>query len=166
MAATGTAAAVFVVVRVAAVVWLWLWWLWWFLGIRAWRRASRCRPTPVAIIVLIGAHRQLVIFVIPALVVREARHVNSARGSKFSRKPDKSCSVGAAKLVSHLCASACSAVRRRDESGFSSGRMKSFAVVPGPKVRETHSYMSKNGCLPYLHLTHSSSIWLTLAYVV
>ena len=51
-----------------------------------------------------------------------------ARGSKFSRRPERSCSVGEAKVVSHGCARACSAVRRRTGSGFIRARMKPFAV--------------------------------------
>ncbi len=47
--------------------------------------------------------------------------------------PQRSCSVGAAKLVSHVCDSACSAVRRREGSGWRRARMKFLAV--GAKVR-------------------------------
>jgi hypothetical protein len=56
---------------------------------------------------------------------------------KFSRRPDRSCSVGAAKLVSHVCASACLAVRRRVGSGLSNARMKLFAIAfRTPNVRK------------------------------
>jgi hypothetical protein len=41
-----------------------------------------------------------------------------ARRSKFSRRPERSCSVGTAKLVTHEWVSACSAVRRRDGPGL------------------------------------------------
>jgi len=58
-----------------------------------------------------------------------------ARGSKFSRRPERSCSVGEAKVVSHGCARACSAVRRRTGSGLSRARMKPFAVCMGTVVR-------------------------------
>jgi len=58
-----------------------------------------------------------------------------ARGSKFSRRPERSCSVGQSKVVSHGCARACSAVRRRAGSGFSRARMKPFAVCTGAVVR-------------------------------
>jgi hypothetical protein len=51
-----------------------------------------------------------------------------ARGSKFSRRPERSCSVVEVNVVSHGCASACSAVRRRAGSGLSRARMKPFAV--------------------------------------
>jgi hypothetical protein len=37
-----------------------------------------------------------------------------ARGSKFSRRSQRSCSVEAAKLVDHVSDSACSSVRRRE----------------------------------------------------
>ena len=36
-----------------------------------------------------------------------------ARGSKFSRRPQRSYSDGAVKLMSHICDSACPAVRQR-----------------------------------------------------
>ena len=51
-----------------------------------------------------------------------------ARGSKFSRRPERSCSVGQAKVVNHGCARACSAVRRRSGSGLSRAWMKFLAV--------------------------------------
>lgn len=58
-----------------------------------------------------------------------------ARGSKFSRKPERSCSVGESKVVNHVCVRACSAVRRRAGFGFSRARMKPFAVCTGTVVR-------------------------------
>ena len=58
-----------------------------------------------------------------------------ARGSKFSRRPERSCSVGEAKVVNHGCARACSAVRRRAGSGFSRARMNPFAMNRGAVVR-------------------------------
>jgi hypothetical protein len=58
------------------------------------------------------------------LIARRQR----ARESKLSRRPDRSCSVGVAKPVSHVCASACSGVRRRAWSGLSSMQMKLFGV--------------------------------------
>jgi hypothetical protein len=58
-----------------------------------------------------------------------------ARGSKFSRRPDRSCPVGEVKVVSHGCARACSAVRRQGGSGFRRARMKSFAVCTVAVVR-------------------------------
>ena len=58
-----------------------------------------------------------------------------ARGSKFSRRPDRSCSVGTVKLVSHPCASAWLVVRRQTGSGLSSARMELYCWVPKSKVR-------------------------------
>src|SRR4029077_6388269 len=63
-----------------------------------------------------------------------------ARGSKFSRRPQRSCSVGAAKLVSHVCDEACSAVSRRAGLGWRRARMKFFAVIERAQVRYAHSH--------------------------
>jgi len=57
-----------------------------------------------------------------------------ARGSKFSHRPQRSCSTGAAKLVSHACDNACSAASRRAGLGWRRARMKFFAVMEGAKV--------------------------------
>ena len=77
-----------------------------------------------------------------------------ARGSKFSRRPERSCSVGGANVVSHGCARACSAVRRRAGSGFSRARMKSFAVCTEAVVR----ICCWNVHVAYPRLIRSSSI--------
>jgi len=58
-----------------------------------------------------------------------------ARGSKFSRRPQRSCSVGAAKLVSHVCDSTCLAMSRRGGLGWRRVRMKLFVVMDSAKVR-------------------------------
>src|SRR5260221_310494 len=50
-----------------------------------------------------------------------------ARTSKFSRRPQRSCSVGEAKPVGHVCDSACSAVRRCAGSGWRRARMNFLA---------------------------------------
>jgi hypothetical protein len=114
-AMAATAAAAVVVVQLS-------------LGVRARRRTPRGWP-PSAVVVLIGADRQPVMVMVRALIMREARQ-GSRRAdraappcTRFSRRPDRSCSVGAAKLVSHVCASTCSAVGRCAGSG-----LKLFAV--------------------------------------
>jgi hypothetical protein len=89
--------------------------------------ARRPRPASADMISFIGADRQLVIFVIRALIIRThatARAVliawgQCARGSKFLRRPDRANSVGAVKLV---CTSARKAVRPREGSGLSNAR--------------------------------------------
>jgi len=52
-----------------------------------------------------------------------------AHGSKFSCRLQRSCLIGAAKVLSHVCDSACSAVRRRAGSGSRTARMKFLAVM-------------------------------------
>jgi len=59
--------------------------------------------------------------------------------SKFSCRPqrscNRSCSVGAAKRVGHVCDSTCSAVRRCAGPGWRRARMNFLAVKWGAKVR-------------------------------
>ena len=64
-----------------------------------------------------------------------------ARGSKFSRRPERSCSVGQAKVVSHGCARACSDVGRRAGSGLSKVRMKPFAMCTRTEIRVALEYL-------------------------
>ena len=52
-----------------------------------------------------------------------------ARGSKFSRRPERSCCCCSAVLVNQACASASEAVSRFVGSGFSRAWMNPFAVV-------------------------------------
>jgi len=58
--------------------------------------------------------------------------------SKFSCRPQRSCSIGAAKCVGYVCDSTCSAVRQRAGSGWRREMMNFLAVKPvmwGAKVR-------------------------------
>jgi len=52
-----------------------------------------------------------------------------ARGSKFSSRPQRSSSVGAAKLVNHVRDGACLVVRRRAGSGLRRARMVFLTVM-------------------------------------
>ena len=55
---------------------------------------------------------------------------------KFWRRPQRSCSVGAAKVVSHVCDSACSVVRRRQglgPSGWRRARISSPQAAIDPR---------------------------------
>jgi hypothetical protein len=112
------------------------------LGIRFWRHAQRRRPASALLIIVIfvvRAERQLLVFLLlfaplPFAKRDMARAApialrHRARGSKFSRRPQRSYSIGVAKLVSHVCDSACSEVRRHTGSGWRRGRMKFLALM-------------------------------------
>jgi len=58
-----------------------------------------------------------------------------ARGLRFSCRPQRSCSVVPAKLVSHVCDRGGSAVSRRAGLGWRRARRKFFAGLEGAKVR-------------------------------
>ena len=100
-------------------------------------RATTATRFGLVVVFIVGAEFHVVLFVIVrAITFRNGRQdprcadrVPQACGSKFSRPPQRSCSVGSAKLVSHVRDSACLAVRRRAGSGWRRARMKFLAVM-------------------------------------
>ena len=119
----------------------WRWWRQILLSLGVWFRcrASRRRSAPAWVIVFIvgaGATRSLVLLFALLLFLkpRQARAAPMAarqreRGSRFSRIPQRSCSVGAAMLASHVYDTACLAVRRRVGLGLGRTRIKLLVVV-------------------------------------
>jgi len=102
------------------------------LGVWFWRRAPRRRPTSAPVIILIvRAECQVVLLSLFAPLHFPKRDRtratpialrHRARGSKFSRRPQRPCSVGGAKSVSHICDGICSAMRRRADGAVSGWR--------------------------------------------
>ena len=110
------------------------------LGIWFWRHAQQRRPgsAPLILVILVvQTERQLsVLFAIVRAIAlgKEqcgvmARAAPSAllwraHGSTLLHRPQRSCSIRAVKLMSHVCGGACSAVRRHAEFGWRRERMK------------------------------------------
>ena len=88
-----------------------------------------------------GSH-QIIFITVRAIRFREACAAPialclRARRLKFSRMSQGLYWVGATKLVSHVCNSACSATGRCAWSGWRRARMMFLAVMEGKKVRST-----------------------------
>jgi len=109
------------------------------LGVLFQRCAPRRRRAFALALIFIGrAECNLVLFVaVRAITFRELRQTRAVpialgqgeRGSKFSRRPQRSCSVGAAKLMNYVYDSSCPAVRQRTGLGLGTARRKLWVMV-------------------------------------